>query len=244
MATIVKMGSLYQNSNLAVLGEFFQPEAEIRISDTVPGHEISWVVVNGLLIADRCLLINISWDDLNKQGLVLGKKISIDGVEYVCRLLKVGNEKGVPNEWDEALDVVGDESDDLWHWRKTAFWGQETPEMHPFNRVYRGFSVARLWHWVTSSRRLAPYGFRPVLELQNAGITEVGTAVQIRVHQSIINGCVVEISAYDLVLLERKNSVIAESDVGQCICRLPNGRIIIDRSKISSIHYLDNRKLQ
>ena len=108
MATIVKMGSLYQNSNLAVLGEFFQPEAEIRISDTVPGHEISWVVVNGLLIADRCLLINISWDDLNKQGLVLGKKISIDGVEYVCRLLKVGNEKGVPNEWDEALDVVGD----------------------------------------------------------------------------------------------------------------------------------------
>jgi len=31
-----------------------------------PSKEIGWVAVNGLLIADQCLLTNVSWDDLSK----------------------------------------------------------------------------------------------------------------------------------------------------------------------------------
>ena len=34
------------------------------LDDTIPGKEISWINVNGLLIADRNLRTNISWNTL------------------------------------------------------------------------------------------------------------------------------------------------------------------------------------
>lgn len=59
-----------------------------------------------MLIADRCILTNVTWDDLNFNGLVFGKHITIGVYHYKTRLLKVGPEEGIPNEWDAALDAV------------------------------------------------------------------------------------------------------------------------------------------
>lgn len=66
-----------------------------------------------LLICDRVLLVSVSWDDLNAQGLVSGKEITIDGARYKCRLLTGGNNRrnndyyagGTPtnNEWDRFI---------------------------------------------------------------------------------------------------------------------------------------------
>lgn len=67
-----------------------------------------------LLICDRNILSNVSWDDLNAQNLVSGKTIVIDGQEYKCRLLTGGNNYrngtdaysgGSPasNEWDRFI---------------------------------------------------------------------------------------------------------------------------------------------
>lgn len=93
MANIIKLGSLCLDDHLMAAGREYIPGQRISIKDTKPGNELCWVVVNGLLIADRCLLTNISWDNLEQQGMVFGKQLCIDGAKYLCRLLKLGNQK-------------------------------------------------------------------------------------------------------------------------------------------------------
>lgn len=67
-----------------------------------------------LLISDRAILANVSWDDLNGQGLITGKTITIDGQQYLCRLMTGGSNYrsgsdnysgGAPsnNEWDRFV---------------------------------------------------------------------------------------------------------------------------------------------
>ena len=67
-----------------------------------------------LLICDRNILANVSWNDLNGQSLVSGKTITIDGQQYLIRLLTGGSNYrngtdsysgGSPanNEWDRHI---------------------------------------------------------------------------------------------------------------------------------------------
>lgn len=67
-----------------------------------------------LLICDRNILANVSWNDLNGQSLVSGKTITIDGQQYLIRLLTGGSNYrsgsdsysgGAPsnNEWDRFI---------------------------------------------------------------------------------------------------------------------------------------------
>lgn len=67
-----------------------------------------------LLICDRVILVNVSWDDLNAQGYVTGKTVTIDGAAYKCRVLTGGSRRranadpysgGTPtnNEWDRFV---------------------------------------------------------------------------------------------------------------------------------------------
>jgi hypothetical protein len=61
-----------------------------------------------LLISDRVLLYNMSINNLNDAGYITGTNVTIDGVEYNCRVLsgglnaRTGGELGgsLPNEWD------------------------------------------------------------------------------------------------------------------------------------------------
>ena len=106
MTQTLKFGSLYVNDKPIDPGTEYKPDQAISFGTMTPDKAINWVPVNGLLIADRCLLARISWDDLNDQGLVFGREIQLFGFRFWARLLKVGNCEGVPNEWDSALDVV------------------------------------------------------------------------------------------------------------------------------------------
>ena len=67
-----------------------------------------------LLICDRVILLSVSWNDLNSQGYVSGKTVTIDGEKYKCRLLTGGSNRrdssqsssgGTPtnNEWDRFI---------------------------------------------------------------------------------------------------------------------------------------------
>ncbi|MGF9817245.1 hypothetical protein [Brevibacillus agri] len=66
-----------------------------------------------LLICDRVILVNVSWNDLNALGYVTGTPVVIDGRNYTLRLLTGGNyyrdsnnihAGGVqPNEWDRFI---------------------------------------------------------------------------------------------------------------------------------------------
>lgn len=53
-------------------------------------NKLQWVkIIDGdktLLVCDRNILVTASWDDLNGQGYVTGKEITIDGARYKCRL--------------------------------------------------------------------------------------------------------------------------------------------------------------
>lgn len=124
MANIIGMGSLYLDGCPAEIGSKYNPGQAISIGETAQGKEIHWVVVNDMLIADRCILTEVSWDDLDAQSLVFGKGVSIGGFSFTARLLQVGTKEDAPNEWDSALDTVG-EDNSLWHWEDMFFWGQE-----------------------------------------------------------------------------------------------------------------------
>ena len=129
-----------------------------------------------LLIADRVLLSNVSWCDLNQQGFVDGKKISIDGMSFRCRLLRVGNDSDTPNEWDDILDITG-QDDDLWHWKDMYFWGQEVSTYGPSNRAVRGYCSARNWRYVNATTQNVTVGFRPALEPLGTETLQTGRTV-------------------------------------------------------------------
>ena len=80
--------------------------------------KLKWIKIKDgnkiLLIADRVILNTVSWDDLNGAGYINGKKITIDGQEYLCRVLTGGSNRrvsgdgysgGTPtnNEWDRFI---------------------------------------------------------------------------------------------------------------------------------------------
>lgn len=80
-------------------------------------NKLQWIKIKDgdkvLLICDRNILVNVSWDDLNGQGYVTGKTVTIDGAKYKCRLLTGGSNYrngdnyagGSPtnNEWDRFI---------------------------------------------------------------------------------------------------------------------------------------------
>lgn len=140
MATgdLVKLGTLYMgnisqkrpqrpwSSEYNVLGNYGDiPDyikgqgIEIRDTSKTETLQIWWrELIKGdkkYLICDRNLLGRISWDDLNVQNLIKGKKIKIDGQDYLLRVLTGGKESRfssggrsnaggkLPNEWDDWI---------------------------------------------------------------------------------------------------------------------------------------------
>lgn len=92
-------------------GVLYRPSKENsapKIVDTQTGKAITWIVVGGKLMADRCLLRDISYFTIDTEFLAGQCKICLDGREYILRLPKVGKYKDIPNEWDSALFDVGD----------------------------------------------------------------------------------------------------------------------------------------
>ena len=143
----------------------YDGQATISIGAAKNKKNITWVKPDGqnILISDRVLLVTVSWDDLERNGMVSGKLIVIDGQFFNCRLLQVGKSDGVPNEWDKILDETG-EDDTLWHWNNACFWGQEKPTDVASRRAVRGYYSARYWSYYYASDRSVSVGFRPALE--------------------------------------------------------------------------------
>lgn len=127
---------------------------EIRNTDSDDAHKLRWVEVNDgakkLLIADRCLLARVTWDELNAQGLVNGKEITIDGQKYKIRLLSGGNNyrsgsdnysggKPTTNEWDR---IITNESSFSGLPKPTSTDLDINPNATDFNGAHNQF-----WNW-------------------------------------------------------------------------------------------------
>lgn len=198
-----------------------------------PSKEIGWVAVNGLLIADQCLLTNVSWDDLDVQGLVFGKEVTVQGLRFKIRLLKVGSKEDVPNEWDAALDAVG-EDDTLWHWDHKFFWGQEPVSGSVSHRAIRGYTSARRWTWIDSSNRGANLGFRPALEPLPTDPSAIRHSQEALVigRAGAVAGSLIDATAYDLVIQPNADGLIGEVSFA---AKMQDGTLAVDRSGIISI---------
>ena len=248
MANIIGMGSLYLDGCPAEIGSKYNPGQAISIGETAQGKEIHWVVVNDMLIADRCILTEVSWDDLNAQNLVFGKEVTISGFRFTARLIQVGAEEGAPNEWDSALDAVG-EDNSLWHWEDMFFWGQEAATGTASFRAVRGYSSARLWHYINATNSHPSVGFRPALvplasdtlwpsskamwwlsEKVMWDDAHLDEKLMLWGGQNIIFGRLEELTDYEVILSDRGGAM--SNDFG---IRLGNGRIVIDRAAISGI---------
>ena len=80
--------------------------------------KLRWVKIKDgdktLLICDRVILVNVTWNDLNSAGWIFGKEVTIDGAKYKLRSLTGGSNYrntsdayagGTPtnNEWDRFI---------------------------------------------------------------------------------------------------------------------------------------------
>lgn len=203
MAEIVTLASLYLNGKAQNVGIKYNDE-EISLGPAVPGKELQWVKVNNLLIADRCVCTNISWGQLDAQGFVFGNPVKIGETAYLCRCLKVGAKKADSNEWDAALDEVG-EDDEIWHWDDWYFWGQETPENWVPYCAVRGYHSARHWSHDSATNRSVDVGFRPALEPLGSEPCSPETLIgkQTRIYGpggTILEGRLLSADDYDLIL--------------------------------------------
>lgn len=212
---IRKFGSIYEAGQAMEPGFICNDPVEFSLGDTVPDRELQWVELNsGLLVADRCVCHDVSWDNLNNLGFIFGKFIRIDGKDYICRSLKVGTRNGLPNEWDDALNECG-EADSLWHWNGQFFWGQEKPtkvSQREMLRICRGWSAARGSSEHHYARGGESMGFRPVLEPLCSDPLEVMVGSNIKVFgmgKETFEGKLIDCDGYDLEMV--CNSVVSRS---------------------------------
>ena len=139
------------------------------ITDTSsnPENVLQWHMfydlINGkpsvILISDRGLVANVSWNHINGSGFVFGKTQTVDGQNYLCRLLTGGaaNRLGgsgqvyngglLPNEWDRYV-MNGVDQDGPF------FTGAPEPESADYqsgsqelNNTARRRKHNQAWHW-------------------------------------------------------------------------------------------------
>lgn len=233
MANIIKLGSLFLDGRPVETGMQYVPSQTIEVGEMTPSKEIGWVAVNGLLIADQCLLTNVSWDDLDVQGLVFGKEVTVQGLRFKIRLLKVGSKEDVPNEWDAALDAVG-EDDTLWHWDHKFFWGQEPVSGSVSYRAVRGYNSARYWRNNNASNSNPSVGFRPALEPLPTDPSAIRHSQEALVigRAGAVAGSLIDATAYDLVIQPNADGLIGEVSFA---AKMQDGTLAVDRSGIISI---------
>lgn len=236
MWEIKRFGTLFadgepQDSNFVYLGE------NLDIKDSVLGKEITWVLVNGLFIADHVICQKISWDQLDTMGFVEGREVTVGENKYLCRLPKVGCFNKDPNEWDAAVRATSI-ADDFWHWKDQFFWGQEFANWEDGCRMVRGCYGPYHRGTTHSTTRLSlNVGFRPVLEPIEEGLTLCDDLIGDRLVFYLpdgygVVGVLKAITEYD-VIIDPVNPDYRDEPL--LYVKLSDGRLAIDRGTIRKI---------
>ena len=91
----------------------------------------------------------------------MGKICYINGQPYMITIPNGGkNKNDYNNQWDELINFLGEESNDIFHWKEMYSWCQE--EVTTLSCTTRGYYSARYWKYNSASRRHVYLGFRPV----------------------------------------------------------------------------------
>ena len=137
---------------------------------------------HSLFIANYNVTHFVSWDALDKQGLIFGKTYSSGSIDYTMRAPSAGTaynghygESGIPanNEWDTILKKSGQDSEDnttgyIKNWWPMASWGQDTWSNDTWSRTLRGYTSAHFCYGHPATGSIEDLGFRPVLEVLNS----------------------------------------------------------------------------
>ena len=138
---------------------------------------------HSLFIANYNVTHFVSWDALDKQGLIFGKTYSSGSIDYTMRAPSAGTaynghygESGIPanNEWDTILKKSAQDSEDnttgyIKNWWPMASWGQDTWSNDTWSRTLRGYTSAHFCYGHPATGSIEDLGFRPVLEVLNPG---------------------------------------------------------------------------
>lgn len=226
MENIISMGTLYLNGK-PVDARTACPEdvQDIRLGDTVPGKELSFVLVNGVLVANNSVMLDVPFEVLRASHLVRARAVVIDGSNYRCRLLRTDNDENDADEWDQALIATG-ANRKLWNlYDNEPFW-----TVSPHGMEVRG------GHGDPEGR----YAWRPVLEpttqveKQLEGL-KPGHWVAIWGGDSVVSGILKEINNYDLILHHSSVDGLEEQDKGVLAVPLPDGRVCVDKVAIVGV---------
>lgn len=212
-------------------------------------HErtIRWIKAGPLLVADRCICTNISWNQLDELGLVCGAPVQIDGQAYQCRCVQAG--ASVPNgrtgladfedlgEWGTILQMCGSR-DPTWHWKDQFFWCQDTPNGYVASRVVCGGRSARYKGGFRREEKRETVGFRPVLEMIPTKVELskdlIGSRLKVFLfHGAALIGKLLSIDDYDVVV--EPTGIPCQAP----ILLLPSGEVVVSRENISMLQKID-----
>ena len=234
---IVKFGNLYLDDEPLMMDVLYKPNSDIRIGNTAYSESpIEWVKVHeALYVARRYLLSYISWSELDEQGFVYGREMSIDGRRYNVRLLQVGDsaEQAATSEWDAILNTAGTEAARLFPANR-PFSGLDKPQGKELQTSIRKGQQGREWDCYVDLVE-PEVVWRPVLEpvdmRLNPGPEHIGLPLAIRCPMQFIRGRLVEVTNYDLILDCSNGAIVDLSDDRRAFRRLNNGLIAVDRSQ-------------
>lgn len=188
------VGNIYNNNNST------STAIEIRDTDSADAYKLQWVEVKAgsdtLLICDRNIVVNITWDRLKALGYCgkMGsrKTITIDGQKYELFMLTCGDSSSVTSDqWDQIIGNLGNypglptpnstdlndnqesadwsgASNKLWNWFGCYSWGAETKASGNSDyRPARGYYGARSWDNNYHYEYNDYTGWRPALRVLN-----------------------------------------------------------------------------
>lgn len=208
MAEIIRLGSLYFDNQVQEPGVHYSTESgAVSIRDTVAGKEIPWLRLGHMLVAQQCVCLNVSWARLNKDKLIYGTIIKIDGQDFLCRSM-ITSKHSSGNEWDKFIRKYGHSEVDV-HWNDSYTLGQSTAiaagSQGKEMIVVRGFVDPKHESVAAATLQDPRVGFRPVLEQLKSARGDLSQLIRKRIaflgpDLQPINGKLRAVSDYDLEL--------------------------------------------
>ena len=239
-------GTVYFDDVPVDVGSSLGEGKRFSIGDSIREKTIRWIKAGPLLVADRCVCMNISWNQLDELGLVRGALVQVEGQAYQCRCLQAG--ASMPNgqtgladfedlgEWGAVLQACG-KRDATWHWKDQYFWCQDTPNGYVVTRIVCGSRSPRFKGGFRSDDKRETVGFRPVLEMipEKVELSRelIGSKLEVSLPQATLIGKLVSFDDYDVVVEPTGIPLRAP------ILLLPSGEVVVSREDIAMLQKFD-----
>lgn len=184
---IVMVGTLYMNGKPVKVPQHpvwngdipnYVPGAKLELQEALdaPAYQVKAIRVGNVLIADRVLLKNISWNDCKGEvyHAETAPECSAPTKEMTPQIKSV--RLPTSDEWDKMIDVMIGVNSRV-HWKGTSSWCLEADPVYHDRRVVRGGYAGRHAAYSGKKSRAISTGFRPRFEVQDLGAIQNGDTV-------------------------------------------------------------------